>query len=271
MLLASCGLRPFLAFNMGLMGLMRRCTILPKRGIRSASTLARAPCFVPRGLLLSPGRGPAARYRTRARDFSSTTPVPSLLHGSSTGGTPCFAGEGTVKLPGGATKAVSAVLPGDVLATADGKSTLVRFVLKSLVPAKKLALVTLPAVQPGAELLRITPWHPIRTSQKTEWLFPSELREPLDEPCEAVYSFVLESGHVVNVSGYECVTLGNLFSDTERTWHPYFSSQDVVDDLVALSAGHKSQGFIEITPDFVRRDTMSGTVYGIVAPRNQHP
>ena len=59
--------------------------------------------------------------------------------------------------------------------------------------------------------LTITPWHPIKVDEK--WVFPMEYRgvEPMILNCSWVYNFVMHTEHIVQVSGYNAVTLGHGF------------------------------------------------------------
>ena len=60
---------------------------------------------------------------------------------------------------------------------------------------------------------------------------------------QTVYNLVLETGHIVNVEGFDCITLGHGFTEPVAA-HPYFGSQRVIDDLKKLA------GWAEGRPTF---------------------
>jgi len=48
--------------------------------------------------------------------------------------------------------------------------------------------------------LLITPKHPVFWRGK--WVKPSEIKQPIEVNCEAVYNFILDGGHTININGY---------------------------------------------------------------------
>merc|ERR1711998_34905 len=80
----------------------------------------------------------------------------------------------------------------------------VRSIVKTIFKEGTAKLVTIPEAG-----LKVTPWHPIRINNS--WCFPSDRADAKEEPCEAVYSFLLESEeHVsMNINGIECITLAH--------------------------------------------------------------
>ena len=140
----------------------------------------------------------------------------------------CFAGTCQVKMASGRSKAIKDVEPGDGVWTPMG-------------PATVTALVTCgskarsqPMVQLGR--LCITPWHPIINpimKGNKAWVFPADLVPLQDRLIDTVYNLVLDSGHVVDVEGYECVTLGHGFQDP-GVKHDFFGTQAVIGDLKKL-------------------------------------
>eukprot|EP00494_Astrolonche_serrata_P006186 UN06203 len=110
---------------------------------------------------------------------------------------PCFEGFNTVKMANGSNKLVKDVERGDFVWTKTGKSV-VRCVIKTNMPTGKCDLVRLPK----SELL-LTPWHPVRI--KGIWKFPADISCITTQKCDAVYSFVLDSHHVMNINNVECV------------------------------------------------------------------
>ncbi len=81
--------------------------------------------------------------------------------------------------------------------------------------------------------LKITPWHPMKLKDDSDWVFPADADVGVIKKMyvDAYYNLALESGHVVELNGYQVVTLGHGFSDNTVISHPYFGSQAVIDDL----------------------------------------
>jgi hypothetical protein len=81
--------------------------------------------------------------------------------------------------------------------------------------------------------LQITPWHPMKLKDDGEWVFPADANVGVIKKMyvEAYYNLALESGHVVDLNGFQVVTLGHGFRDNEVIAHPYFGTHAVIDDL----------------------------------------
>ena len=100
----------------------------------------------------------------------------------------------------GTLKHVASVQRGDLIALPDSSSSEVVCVVKTNCANARAALVLL-----GSGLL-ITPYHPVYV--QGQWVFPYNLGIVKEYPCPAVYSFVLNRGHVAIINDIECVTLG---------------------------------------------------------------
>jgi len=79
--------------------------------------------------------------------------------------------------------------------------------------------------------LKITPWHPMKLKDDGEWVFPADVGVTRKMYVEAYYNLALESGHVVDLNGFQVVTLGHDFRDNDVITHPYFGTHAVIDDL----------------------------------------
>ena len=128
---------------------------------------------------------------------------------------------------------------------------------------EKESLCTLPSG------LRITPWHPIIQEKEnptllgsviSAWTFPSELIDPKEEACTAIYSFVVDRGHVILVNGVPCVTLGHSFTNP-KVKHPYFGSPAVLKDLQKKEGWEA--GYIEVESGSFDRDPETGLIKGM--------
>lgn len=105
-----------------------------------------------------------------------------------------------------------------------------RCVVKTLCAGGSTQLVHLPGG------LKITPWHPIHLSG--EWKYPADVEVPVYSECDAVYSFLLDSVHMVEINGIQCVTLGHSFKG-KTVAHDYFGTQAVVNDLATMSGWNR--------------------------------
>lgn len=179
----------------------------------------------------------------------SAPPVQSMNYYHSSAN-PCFHGNSLVKLASGTLKKVSEVKKGMTVATPVGSSK-VRCVVKTLCRG------TAHLVELGNGLL-VTPFHPVRVEGR--WEFPRNLGEVKELPCNAVYSFVLETGHIMIINNVECVTLGHNFQE-DVVKHPYFGSEKIIDDLTKMRGW--STGFIELYPGCLVRDSNTTLVHAI--------
>jgi hypothetical protein len=144
----------------------------------------------------------------------------------------CFAGHCRVQMAYGTTMAIKDISPGQLVWTPTGD-------------AKVLALVTcgsLARAQPMVQLgeLCITPWHPIKNDKTGAWIFPADVVPFQDRLISTVYNLVLSNGHIVNVEGYECITLGHGFTEPIAA-HPYFGTDAVVKDLMKLPGWYEGR------------------------------
>ena len=102
--------------------------------------------------------------------------------------------------------------------------------------------------------LVITPWHPIRNSPVEPWQFPAEMPHGMQELFElkGYYNLVLDTGHVVEMNGYQVCTLGHGFTENDVIRHPYFGTQAVIEDL-KLHDGW-AEGLVQRIPETIQRD-----------------
>lgn len=102
--------------------------------------------------------------------------------------------------------------------------------------------------------LIISPWHPIRKSPVEPWEHPAEMPNGVLGvfDMKGYYNLVLESGHVVELNGYQVCTLGHGFTENDVIRHPYFGTEAVLDDLI-LSDGW-AEGLVQLSPVNVQRD-----------------
>ena len=162
-------------------------------------------------------------YGAPAAVYNSPTTMVSF-HNASGG---CFAGNCKVKMADDSWVAIKDVLPGSSVWTPTG-------------PAAVVAMLTCGSKarsQPMVQLdtLCITPWHPILNPilKNGKWIFPADLVPLQDRLIDTVYNLVLDSGHIINVEGYQCVTLGHGFQEPVVK-HEFFGTEAVINDLKKL-------------------------------------
>jgi len=186
---------------------------------------------------------PSIVARTTARAAPPAPVITSMavLHNSSA---PCFAGTCIVQMGDNSTKEVQQVVAGDFVSTnLAGEGAKVLCVVKTEVREGKLNLV---AFEGG---LLVTPYHPIKI--KDEWVFPVDMAQVTAYSCDAVYSFVLETSHVMLINGIPCITLGHGFTDNKVLAHPYLGTNAVIEDLKAFEGWHS--GMVVLKPENVVR------------------
>lgn len=130
----------------------------------------------------------------------------------------CFTGDCIVKMFDGTMKLVKDIRKGDILANG--------YKVECIVRRKKFKICKM-VTMPGG--LVITPWHPIRIDNI--WVFPC-LHEQSVEMIyiDYFYDFVLDSGHIAKINGYDVVTLGHGFNG-EVVGHEYFGTDAILKDL----------------------------------------
>ncbi|KAH3743096.1 von willebrand factor type a domain protein [Pelomyxa schiedti] len=185
----------------------------PKKNATPASTSASTSSHAARASSTASTTAPASYYST----WDMTT--------YNCSSNPCFAGWCLVRMADGTSKHVSAVKCGDLVATS-GEPKHVTCVVKTMCANREAHLVSL-----SQGKLYITPWHPVVHSGL--WVFPAKLAAPQMLPCDAVYSFVIESdtsSFGVIVGDSLCATLGHGLRGPVIE-HPYWGTQSVIDDL----------------------------------------
>jgi len=172
----------------------------------------------------------------------------------------CIDGDCLVTMADGTTKFVKDIQKTDEIMGPSGQPVRVCCVVKTLSNNNKPLLVQLKSG------LRITPWHPVRIGEK--YYFPCTLdyEEYGKYDCPAVYTFVLESEHLILINGVECLTLGHGFQE-DVAKHPYFGSAAVMKDLQRLEGWNN--GLVELTKDWFKKDLKTGLVSSIAPPKVQ--
>ena len=140
-----------------------------------------------------------------------------------TGGGGCFAPGTPISIPGGLTKRIQDLKPGDLVMTPTGIAT-IRYVLQAS---------TYDTTQPFCQITPgclITEYHPIRNPITGKWRFPADDYPVLELPIPTVFNLVLDQGHIVLVEGIECCTLAHGFKGFV-IGHPFFGTDRVIEAM----------------------------------------
>jgi hypothetical protein len=134
---------------------------------------------------------------------------------------PCFAGYNKVKMAyDDSFKYVKDIKKGDQVWTSMGTAQ-VTLVVKTICRNYMTDLCKVGN-------LVVTPWHPIKYNN--EWSFPNELSSVSLVQCEAVYSFVLDKYHVMNIENFEVICLAHGYTNDILT-HNFWGTQKIINDL----------------------------------------
>lgn len=172
----------------------------------------------------------------------------AVFHNSGGG---CFHGENRVLMADGSRKTIKEINPEDQVWTPEG-------------PANVVCLVTIGSKRPAQTMVQInslciTPWHPIRLKAGGAWVFPADHYLFGERLIQTVYNFVLNRGHIVDVEGYECITLAHGFQEPVAK-HDYFGTSAVLNDLA------KQPGYFQGRPVYqnlvAKKDPATGLIVG---------
>jgi hypothetical protein len=109
--------------------------------------------------------------------------------------------------------------------------------------------------------LKITPWHPIILKDDDQWCFPVDVRDSSTIYVDNYYNLVLETGHIIELNSHQVVTLGHGIKTNSVISHPYFGTQEVIDDL--KTHPDWESGFLVMNPDNIVRSEETGLIQKI--------
>ena len=156
---------------------------------------------------------------------------------------PCFHGNCYTKMADGSCKILSDLKKGDYVLTPFGSAQIL-CVIKTNYSSGEVELVHLD------NDLKVTPWHPVVNNGK--WSFPINLATPKLMAAEAIYSFVLDQHHIMEINGRNAICLGHNYQNDPVLKHPYFGSDKVLKDLSTMKGW--DQGLIELKPNCLIRE-----------------
>jgi Mg-chelatase subunit ChlD len=161
----------------------------------------------------------------------------------------CFSGSNVVLMDDGRPKYVKDLKRGDKVWGGHTIRVVVYTALEEPVQMVKFATGLL-----------ITPWHPIRNSPVEPWLHPAEMVKGVQGTASipGYYNLVLDSGHVVEINGYQVCTLGHGFTESAVIRHPYFGTEAVIEDLKVRDGW--AEGFVQLSLANIQRNLSTGLV-----------
>lgn len=162
----------------------------------------------------------------------------------------CFTGDCWVRLADGVSKRVCELKAGDEVLSWNGKTCRIVCVVKIKCLNNLATIVRLGNI-------KLSPYHPVYIDGK--WNFPIDISAPESIACDYIYDFVVDSEHVINIDGFECVTWGHSFKG-DVIEHPYFGSEKVVEDLKGFS-GWKN-GLVSFDLLSITRCGLNGLITG---------
>lgn len=182
--------------------------------------------------------GPTTRFFIEQGDrifLSVPAPKPTVsmaaVHNSAG---PCFLPASLVLMGDGSRKRCDEIRAGMVVVTLGGL-TRVRCVLRTEVSHADIVRLYAGSNAGIAAEGGFTQWHPVYVGGK--WQHPADLGHVERVATDAIYNFVLENGHMLDIGGTKTCTLGHSFQGPV-IGHPYFGSRisgkrNIRDDLEA--------------------------------------
>lgn len=145
---------------------------------------------------------------------------------------PCFTGDCLIRMADGSSKAVKNLVKDDVILSSSDP-----YAIDYKTTAKIVCVLQTNFATGYANIvnldrgLNITEWHPIY--REGNWIFPGDLKTAVHQPCEAVYSLVLDTNFVAFINDTPCICLGHEFQEGILK-HSYFGSPRVIEDMMEM-------------------------------------
>ena len=185
-----------------------------------------------------------ASYKGVFNTRGSSLAQPASMRVFSNSSGPCFDGNCDVSIYDGTFKKVKNVCKGDIVLTPNGNSKII-CVTKTICKDNTTQMVILDGG------LIISPYHPIKNNGI--WTFPIDCGPIKTRHCPMIYNFVLENDHIMIINEVECVTLGHNYDTNSIIRHPYYGSQNVIQDLQKSNTW--DHGEVVIRPNDTERDS----------------
>lgn len=166
----------------------------------------------------------------------------------------CFGG-GPVLMADGSKRDISLLRAGDHLYSRSGPVKVI-CIVETPTPNGVEGLVSLPGG------ITVTPWHPVRKMDASNWTFPYQVVFPQWKSCDRVFNLVLEKGgSCFRIGDFDAVSLGHGLKNDPVAEHSYFGTERVIEDLQKLRGWATGRVVLPLNP--FQRDPKSGQVMGI--------
>ena len=174
----------------------------------------------------------------------------------------CFHELSHVLMANNSIKYASNVTKGDVVQLGNGEIGIIECILQTIYiyDCDKPPLIKI------NNDLSITPYHPIKINN--EWIFPINIFESSNNiEYTTLYNFILDtksrrksSGMIIG--GVECATLGHGIKDTDIISHPFFGTDNIINNLKKSKT--YNLGWVIITSENIIRDPTTNLVNQII-------
>lgn len=171
-----------------------------------------------------PSYGGYGAYGSSAPAPPPRPPVNMAAYNDPSGG--CFDSNCLVTMADGNTKALKYLTKNDMIQSVDKEGKLVSAKVICILERKISSGVR--QMVEFEDGLFITPWHPIKYNGK--WVFPVDLKDPINKDCNSIITLVLDSYHVGIINGIQCIMLGHGFTNGILN-HPYLGTNLIIDDM----------------------------------------
>ena len=162
----------------------------------------------------------------------SSPPVPARTATYNSQAAPCFMGDCLIAMADGSSKAVKNLVKGDKIRSSSDPYAMDYKAVAEIVCVLQTNYSTgFANIVNMGRGLNITEWHPI--FQNGNWVFPANVKTPLYQHCEAVYSLVLDKNFVAFINDMPCICLGHQFQEGILK-HAYFGSTRVIEDMMEM-------------------------------------
>jgi hypothetical protein len=161
----------------------------------------------------------------------------------------CFTGDSLIQMEDSITIYVRDLQPGDRVYHGYKVKAVIKTIVEDMIP--------MVLFNTG---LGITPWHPVK--EHNTWVFPCTLDPPIKTYVKEYYNIVLEEGQIVNLNGFLVATLAHGFTDNEVIQHPYFGTNQVLEDL--QQHPDWATGYITLKAHDITRDPTTNLVTSLV-------
>ena len=185
------------------------------------------------------------------------TPVSMSVFNDPNGG--CFTGDSVILLANGDKKLVKDLVKGDRVMTLrdpyglkTGLSNASVVCILKTITTGNVNLVTTP------KGLKITPWHPIIT--RGIWCHPGNVFETKVEPCNEIYTILLDKDFTFNLNGHWVIGIGHNYKIGILA-HEYFGTNNIVQDLMSFPTW--DTGIVTISSSQYLRDCYTNDITGI--------